>query len=344
MAGVTNLEFSVLDATDHAAVDEWSDLLDRTGEVDMPDFPKGAPAARIGGLLRPGKANRVEHLLARLDGTLVGTAEIIMPQLDNVHLVEFELEVHPDHRRSGVGAALLAEVERRSREAGRRTLIIYTPVPVDGGPARSGDGTRFAAAHGYEAGLDEIHRMADLSAVDQSELDRLLAEAWQKAEGYDLVQWVSRAPDELIDAVAYLDGRLNLDAPIGDLDMEKANVDAARMRDRERNLILRGQLSLNTALRHRETGVLAGWTDIVVNGTDETHCWQGVTIVDPDHRGKRIGTILKIANHRQVTEHRPKMRFVHTWNADSNAHMININEAVGYRRVDRWIAYQKKFA
>lgn len=295
-------------------------------------------------LLRTGRANRIEHILARRDGQLVGTAEMIMPQLDNEHLVEFELEVHPDHRHSGVGAALLAEVERRGREAGRRIFIVYTPVQVEGGPARTGAGARFAEANGYKAGLDEIQRVIDLSTVDQTEVDRLLAEAWQKAADYDLVQWVGRAPDDVVDAVAYLDGRLNIDAPIGDLEMEQAKVDAARIRDQESNRLLRGQQAFNTALRHRNTGALAGWTDIVVNGTDETNCWQGTTIVDPDHRGKRIGTILKIENLRLVGEYRPKMRTVRTWNAESNAHMVNINEAVGYRPVDRWIAFQKKFA
>ncbi|MFD0557249.1 acetyltransferase (GNAT) family protein [Stackebrandtia endophytica] len=341
---MTQLEFSVLDVLDHAAVDEWSALLDYSNQVDSPDYPPGAPAARVMGLLRSAEAVRFDHILARRDGQLVGTAEMIMPRLDNEHLVEFELEVHPDHRRSGVGAALLAEVERRGREAGRRTFIVYTPVQVEGGPARTGVGARFAEANGYEAGLDEIQRVIDLSTVDQAEVDRLLAEAWQKAADYDLVQWVSRAPNDVVDAVAYLDGRLNLDAPIGDLEMEQAKVDAARIRDQERNRVLRGQQAFNTALRHRETGTLAGWTDIVVNGTDEINCWQGTTIVDPDHRGKRIGTILKIENLRLVGEYRPKMRMVRTWNAESNAHMININEAVGYRAVDRWIAFQKKFA
>jgi hypothetical protein len=74
----------------------------------------------------------------------------------------------------------------------------------------------------------------------------------------------------------------------------------------------------------------------------EEHCWQGNTIVDPEHRGHRLGTILKVENHRQLRSYRPRMRYVHTWNAEVNAHMIAINEAVGYRAVDRWIAYQKK--
>jgi hypothetical protein len=45
-----------------------------------------------------------------------------------------------------------------------------------------------------------------------------------------------------------------------------------------------------------------------------------------------------------LRSYRPRMRYVHTWNAEVNAHMIGINEAVGYRAVDRWIAYQKKLA
>ncbi|GAA4916196.1 acetyltransferase (GNAT) family protein [Stackebrandtia albiflava] len=339
---MSHIEITALDPMDQAQVDAWLAMRERIRAQDIPDFPPSSPAPSIVRLTRTTRATRVEQLLAVRDGRPVGTVEVMYSQLDNRHLVEFELEVDPAARRTGVGAALLAEVERRAVADGRTTLITYVMQQLPDGPERADHGERFALATGFTAGLDEIRRRADLSVADQPGLDRMLAEAWERAEGYELVQWVSRAPDDLVDAVAYLDGRLLSDSPTGDLDMEPQKVDAARIREMEDVRLTAGQLSLNTGVRHVATGVLAGWTDIIVNPVSETHCWQGITIVDPDHRGHRIGTILKIENHRFVTSYRPRMRYVHTWNAEENDYMININEAVGYRAQERWVAFQKK--
>ncbi|MGH8878505.1 MAG: GNAT family N-acetyltransferase, partial [Stackebrandtia sp.] len=101
---------------------------------------------------------------------------------------------------------------------------------------------------------------------------------------------------------------------------------------------------LHTGVRHIVSGRLVGWSLIVVNPGEESHAWQEGTIVDPDHRGHRLGWIVKIENQRQLRRYRPMVRFVHTWNAETNKFMIDINEAVGYRPVNRYIAYQKKIA
>src|SRR5690606_40940280 len=58
-------------------------------------------------------------------------------------------------------------------------------------------GRRFAEARGYAEVDSEIHRRNDLTLVDEAELDRLYAEAWEHAAGYELVQWSGRAPDDL---------------------------------------------------------------------------------------------------------------------------------------------------
>jgi GNAT superfamily N-acetyltransferase len=341
-ATMGEIEIGLLDPLDQAAVDQWLDLLQAAQDVDAPHLPPVARAPAIVGLVRRRAAFRTEHWLARRDGRVVGTAEISLPQQDNRHLAEVELTVAPDHRRQGIGTALSGHVEQRVAAEGRDTIIGYVVDPLDGGPPRPLDGQRFAEATGYKRGLDEIHRVADLTAAAAH--DELLAEAWRHADGYELVQWTGHTPDQIVDGIAYLNSRMNLDAPIGDLAVEQERVDAARVRDREAMHRTQGMLELGTAAVHRASGAVGGFTDILLIPGGEEHCWQGNTIVDPEHRGRRLGTILKIENHRLLRSYRPRMRFVHTWNAEVNAHMIGINEAVGYRAVDRWIAYQKKLS
>ena len=50
----------------------------------------------------------------------------------------------------------------------------------------------------------------------------------------------------------------------------------------------------------------------------------------PEHRGHRLGALLKVANLRQAVQHEPQLEAVHTWNADSNAPMLAVNVAMGF--------------
>jgi GNAT superfamily N-acetyltransferase len=55
--------------------------------------------------------------------TVVGMAALQMQRTGNDHSVFLDVTVHPEHRRRGVGTALLLEAERRAREASRKTMI-----------------------------------------------------------------------------------------------------------------------------------------------------------------------------------------------------------------------------
>lgn len=340
-AVMTDIEIGILDPLVPADVDGVLKTIELSMDEDVPDFPDDSKANFIVSLTRRYKSFKKHHLVARLDGEIVGYANLHVPLLENRHLIEIELDVRPKFRRRGVGSALLAATERYAGDEDRTTLMVYIPDSIEGRPKLPQTGQGFAAKHGFEKKSQEIRRAADLTKVDDAALDELLAKSWTKAEGYELVQWSGHAPDDVVEGLAYLDSRLVTDAPMGDLSYEAPKTDVARIREREREGLLAGQLRVATVLRHKESGAVAGWTDIIANAGDESNAWQGITIVDPDHRGHRLGTILKIENHRLLLRHRPMMKTVTTWNAEVNDFMININEAVGYRACERWLALEK---
>ena len=340
---MTDIEFVSLDPSNPAQVEEWWDVLSGSIGHDTPDYPLPSRSVSLMMMLYPSRSASVEHVLARVGGTVAASAELTWTHVDNRHVLEFELEVHPRFRRRGVGTALLAEVERRAGADGRTALVGYTPQPIPGGPHRSDGGCRFAERSGYTNSQQEIHRRVDLTTVDETVLEERLADAWAKADGYRLVQWTGMpADDYLIEGMAYLDSRLMADAPMGDLDLQPLSDDADRIRGDIQRSRDRGMLVLNTGVRHVDSGRLVAWSDIHVNPGHETDAFQGITIVDSEHRGHRLGSIVKIENQRLLRRYRPMLRYVHTWNAESNDFMIDINEAVGYRAVDRWIGYQKR--
>ena len=48
-----------------------------------------------------------------------------------------------------------------------------------------------------------------------------------------------------------------------------------------------------------------------------------------EHRGHRLGTLVKVANLERLLDVAPEARRVHTWNADTNTYMVAINELDG---------------
>jgi hypothetical protein len=58
-------------------------------------------------------------------------------------------------------------------------------------------------------------------------------------------------------------------------------------------------------------------------------------------RGHRLGLALKVANLRLLQRERPDILSVTTYNAEVNAHMIGVNQRLGFRPVARLGEFQK---
>nr|BFF22402.1 GNAT family N-acetyltransferase [Glycomyces mayteni] len=303
-----------------------------------------APARPLVGLVVPDPDNRREQWAAVCDGEVLGYLTLVLSDRDNTHLANFSAGVRPGSRRRGIGSALLRHAEERAAADGRTTVSTWLAVPHESAPDVRGDGGPFLIDNGYKRSLEAAVRMCDLDAVDEDELDRVWDAAWAKADGFELVSFHGVPPEHVIEGMAYLNARMYTDMPLGDWDLQEGRITADTLRLWERQRLQKGQLNLQTAVVHRESGEVAGFTEIQVTAGNERDCHQGNTIVDPRFRGHRLGTILKIANQRRLRSMRPWMRRVWTGNAESNSQMISINEAVGYRLAGHETVFQKKLA
>jgi len=300
-------------------------------EFDQPDVPIESLETFRSRLEFPWPGRVHERYLGFLDGVPVGYLNLGLPQLDNLTLANEDVMVLPSARRQGVGRALHALAVERARAAGRETLLGSTVQ-------RHPDGAAFATAVGARAGLEDIRSRLDVRTVDQPLLEAMLAEAWTHAPGYRVVQWQGVPPDEIIDDIAYLEGRLLADAPNGDLPLEPEKVDAERLREGELQRIKQGRVSYNTAALLGDRSV--AWTQIVGATDRPDHAWQNTTLVDPEHRGRRLGTVVKLENLRYARELRPALEVIDTFNAASNEHMLRINRAMGFAAVETMITWQ----
>lgn len=326
-------------AADETALGRAYEIEVAARDVDAPDLPPCCRQRFFGGFHHPRPGEELRAALALRDGQPAGYVRISLPQRENRENALVTLVVHPEHRRHGVGRALYDHTVRLLREIGRKRILADSVIGLPGS-AGTTPGAAFAAAMGAHAALTDIRRRLDVTALDQDALDRLLAESWPRAAGYSVVRWPGPAPDEYAEDVAYLDSRLLEDAPLGDLTMEAERPDVARKRAVEATNTAWGKRWYNCGVRHDATGRLVAWTAINFSASVAWHAYQSITLVEPRHRGHRLGTIIKIENLRYVLAHEPALRYIDTYNAAENDHMIAINDALGFQAVDGLMNWQ----
>src|SRR5262249_52850033 len=84
------------------------------------------------------------------------------------------------------------------------------------------------------------------------------------------------------------------------------------------------------------TGRFVGYTGVGVDAERPWHATQYATTVLAEHRGHRLGVLLKIEMLRLLRDREPALRENSTWNSPDNEHMVAVNEALGYRLVADW--------
>jgi GNAT superfamily N-acetyltransferase len=330
-----------LDPAESAAVDGAYQVMAAAVAHDIPDFPEPSRFQFEAGLLVPWPGEETVRWIARHDdGDVVGFLAVVLPTLDNLDNAFLGLDVRPDQRRRGVGRALFEHAVAFVRERGRRRVMAHTVQELPGGVPRGAGAPAFAAAMGLQRALEEVRRRLDLATVERAQLDAMLAEARAAAAGYSLARWRNVVPERHIVDVARLDSDFINEAPMGELALEAEKVDPARIRKAEEARKRHGRTLISTAAVHDATGRVVALSDLARQAGHVEHVGQGITLVDPAHRGHRLGLLTKIENLRFAMDELPGMRYIDTWNAAVNTHMIAINERMGFRPVDAWCDWQ----
>ena len=306
-----------------------------TNAVRAMDSPWLHPVTLKGadGRFRYGWDGEVETpFLGLVDGAPVAVGTVATTEYDNLHLAWLGVHVHPEHRRRGHGSELLEALVGEARSRGRTTM------GTDGWESEATRG--FAARHGFEEKSRAIQRRQVLAEVDWDALERLHADAAAAASAYEVVRREGRTPDDELDEVAEMSLSIN-DAPTDDLDIEDEVFPPERLRGYEDAQLAKGRRLFRVLARQRETGQLAGHTVVVVDGERPHLAEQHDTTVVRSHRGHRLGLLLKTDMNLWLREVQPQIAEISTWNAESNDHMIGVNEAIGYRAVGRELQLQK---
>lgn len=291
---------------------------------------------------QPNEFETKRMLVARANGAIVGRALYETTKGGGADTAWLVVQVLPAFRRHGVGRALADAVEALAVAEGKAKAVTYVVSPDDGSDDRLASPTGFGSVpranaevqfllvRGYS--LEQVERASRIALpVPAAELADRLAEATARSgPDYAIRSWVNGVPERWREDVAVLLTRMSTDEPQGNLDQPEdpwtvERLAAADLRD-EANPRDR----LTVAVEHLPTGRLAGFSELTVPVETDRAVSQESTIVLSEHRGHKLGMLLKVANFDHLQRERPGHPSIYTFNAEENRFMLDVNEAVGF--------------
>lgn len=291
--------------------------------------------------------------LVRRDGEVIGRIGVDLPQVEGSRTAFWFLDLLAAHHGVGIGTRAHEEIiEPTARAHGRSILQVWAVHPEDPGAARiespAGLGSiprdhaaRFGERNGY-ALAQVIRRSAFELSGDLSRVAALHAEAQDAAEGYRIVQWEVPTPAEFADDYAWMKSRMNTDAPAADLEWDEEPWDAERVARHDATLVRgTGGRALVTAAQHIATGRLVAFNELTIQSDPEGITSQEDTLVLSEHRGHRLGMLVKCAGLLAWGGIAPRSPRVVTYNAEENRPMLSVNETIGFAPVGYEGAWKK---
>lgn len=281
----------------------------------------------------------VHGWLVRMRGDIAGRGMMWIPLEPGSGRVQLRVEVLPEFRGRGVGRHVLGFLEERALERGRGILQAWTehtPSTGKGVVARTGFGavpddaaSRLAGSAGYS--LEQVYRISTLRLDGPlEEIPRLLADAERASVGYRFVSWTGPAPDAWVTDYAWMKSRMSTDAPAGDSVMDEETWDADRVRRLEKVYADSGMSLVVGAAEHIATGRLVAFTELVSFRQEGKPIDQNDTLVLAEHRGHRLGALVKTRTLQLGREAFPEGDRIVTGNAEENRPMLAVNEAMGF--------------
>jgi hypothetical protein len=131
------------------------------------------------------------------------------------------------------------------------------------------------------------------------------------------------------------------DAPFGQMEISEETWTAERVRDQDDLEALSPRTMLTTAVEHIPTGRLVAFNELWRPAELDRPVSQRDTLVLSEHRGRRLGMLVKIDNIQALTELHPGHPAITTENAEENRYMLSVNEEVGFQAIAYESAWRK---
>ncbi|WP_405375794.1 MULTISPECIES: GNAT family N-acetyltransferase [unclassified Microbacterium] len=284
-----------------------------------------------------------------VDDQVVGRMLVDVPLEDGSAVAFWLIELISAVHGRGIARALYPTIEDTARTHGRTALQSWGEHHEPGAghlDAPTGFGSipldrpaRFFRNSGHA--LEQVVRKSALDLTGQADLSSMQTIVARGAQGYRIEQWTLPTPQAYEASYAYAKSRMSTDAPAAGLEVDEEVWDVERLRRNDERYLASGRTVLVTAAVDEATGEVVAFNELV-SGTDlaaATH--QEDTLVLREHRGHRLGMLVKSAGIVRWREIAPASPRIITYNAEENRPMLDINEALGFVPVAYEGAWQK---
>lgn len=300
----------MLDLDDTAELHAYAD-------VRIAAHPESSRERIIASLREPNPDfSEVVRLVARRDGEGVGITSVGLLNGVNARLAVGPITVHPDHRRQGIGTALLEALLPELRARGGETFESW-------GVIKGSAGEHWAVARGFRVAASRV--MQVLTIADAAPV------SWEPAapRGYRVEQWIGETPEHLLASVAATRQSIH-DAPATESEVRAPEWTPEVVRAEEAEARAAGVEQRVVVAVEEATGLVVALTDIPFHPGDSVHTRWGSTMVTPAHRGHGLGSVIKAHMLRWILADRPELERVDTGTDATNSHMIRVNEQLGF--------------
>lgn len=291
--------------------------------------------------------------LARRHGVAVSGLAYSGPREAGARELEFDLLAAPEARGQGVEGALLSRLTAEAAEHGRDILQTFSlhptgwsgPVltpPTGFGEIPIDDQSQLYLDQGFTLEQVDRNSLFDLTGDLRTVRQRLDDAEVFAGSDYRTVTWTSPTPPEYADGYAFVLSRMSTDTPASGLTYTEEVWDAERVRRRDAKLAAGGLLLSVAAVVHVPTSRVVAYNELSI-GEDRTRATsQWGTLVAKEHRGHRLGTIVKCANILRWRELVPASPYISTFNAEENRPMLDVNEALGFEGIAAGGAWRRE--
>ena len=297
----------------------------------FPGFPIHTYAQYVAAMRRPSSATAAQAKAAQAAAAqvaaplgwsawegerVIGSAALSLVDHEGTAVAVPRVEVAPDRRRRGVGTALLRQIVAASRAHGCATLAADA-VRV------GSDGGMWAQCVGFRTVQVFCWQMLHVGEVARA--------SWHVPvpTGYRLEYWTVAAPQSLVADFAEARNAI-ADSPLGESSLSHPAWTVERVRRIEAEIAAAGDQVHCLVALHEDSGVLAAFTELLIDPAHPALCWQRDTAVMRAHRGRGLGRAIKAAMLQRLAAEIPGLDRIVTSTAAENAAMRRVNEHVGY--------------
>jgi GNAT superfamily N-acetyltransferase len=319
--------------------DVWNRFheLRRIRQAEMwPDDPLRPDEVVETHMTHPDSFDMREYFEMSHDGVMVSTfyGETVTAQNPeyetNKHLYWADAYVHPEYRRRGVATRWLA-VLAQQMDAHGCTVVGLT--------AHHDEAKAFLSWLGAEVKLEELESRLDLGQVDWAMMERWVRDGQDRSPQTRLEIYEGALPEAMLEDFAVQRSTMLNTIPVDDLDIGLIVITPEKVREWQEKARLMGVVE-HEVLTREPDGTISGMTDVEWAPYSRTLIRQQFTGVLPSARGRGIGKWIKAAMLLHLHELYPDARWITTDNANSNAPMLKINRAMGFKPYRGSVEYQ----